>query len=241
MTNAQPDAITAGAARLSAHIATRIHLLATCAGQVQLLAPANPDALLDDPETHARYKADNYMPYWPVIWPSSLMMANYILSATSAPPVTTPGQTARTIELGCGLGLAGIAAAQRGWEVLFTDYDAKAVEFAEHNALRNGIPSQLVRTAPMDWRAPVAEKFTWIIASDVLYERRLHPLLLGAIEALLAPGGVAWVSDPQRRSAEDFPLEAVSAGFAIKAEPLEGKDFAGQPQCGTLYRVWKKK
>ena len=37
---------------------------------IDLLAPVDPDALLDDPAVEERYKADNYLPYWPIIWPS---------------------------------------------------------------------------------------------------------------------------------------------------------------------------
>lgn len=45
----------------------------------------------------------------------------------------------RVIELGCGLGLAGIAAGLAGAHVLFTDYVPQALEFAEKNARLNGL------------------------------------------------------------------------------------------------------
>ena len=117
----------------------------------------------------------------------------------------------------------------------FTDYDPEAVDFAVYNALHNSVSADQVRGLHMDWRAPVAELFPWIIASDVLYERRLHALVLEAIDRLLTPDGVAWVSDPQRNSAADFPLAAVERGFRVTAVNLEGKNFAGGAQPGTLY------
>lgn len=246
-----PDAISSFTSRFP----TRIHRLEIASGTtdggggvggvaaptiIDLVAPTDPDALLDDPVTEERYKADNYLPYWPIIWPSGLMMASRILSSDASPP-TPPTADARCIELGCGLGTTGIVAGKRGWHVLLTDYDPEAIIFAHHNALRNGVPPERVRSLHMDWRSPVDEKFPWVIASDVLYERRLHPLLLSAIQALLAPGGVAWVSDPQRTSAEDFPLVALEHGFKVKAENLEGKNFAGGVQPGTLYVLTRAK
>lgn len=223
--------------RFTSRFKTRIHLLDVADTQIQLLAPFDPDALLDDPLVEQRYKADNYLPYWPIIWPSGLMLAERILRESTRPPAL-PADAAtppRCIDLGCGLGVTGIAAGKRGWHVTFTDYDPEAVEFAGHNALRNGVPADRIRTVHMDWRQPLSEQFPWVLASDVLYERRLHPLLLHAIQALLAPDGAAWISDPQRTSAEDFPLAAVEAGFRCHAVDMEGKNFAGGPQPGTLY------
>lgn len=223
----------ASAEKFTSRFKTRIHILDVGGQEIQLLAPFDPDALLDDPVVEERYKADNYLPYWPIIWPSGLMMAEQILKGEGTPPNLMGN--GRCIELGCGLGTTGIAAGKRGWNVMFTDYDPEAVEFAGHNALRNGVPEERVRICHMDWRQPVAEKFPWVLASDVLYERRLHALLLGAIEALLTEDGVAWVSDPQRTSAEDFPLAAVEAGFKVATVNLKGVNFAGGEQLGTLY------
>ncbi len=215
---------------------TRIHILELGSQTIELVAPENPDALLEDPEVEARYKADNYMPYWPIIWPSGLMLATKILEDASIPPAMPPNiALPRAIEIGCGLGTCGIAAARRGWHVTFTDYDAQAVEFAAHNALRNGVPTERIRCVDMDWRQPLAESFPWVIASDVLYERRLHPLVLDAVDHLLTGDGVAWVSDPLRNSAEDFPLTAVERGFRVTTINLQGKNFAGGVQHGTLY------
>jgi predicted nicotinamide N-methyase len=242
------DAPTPDSFTLDPHFAsrfpTRIHRLDVPlrGGKrtIDLLAPVDPDALLDDPVTEQRYKADDYLPYWPIIWPSGLMLASRILTDESTPPALPQNGDNRCIELGCGLGTTGIAAGLRGWHVTFTDYDPEAVQFAGHNALRNGIPQERIRPRHMDWRDPVKETFPWVLASDVLYERRLHPLLLSAISKLLAPGGQAWVSDPQRTAAEDFPLHAVDAGFKVATHYLEGESFAGGKQAGQLFILTRK-
>jgi len=51
----------------------------------------------------------------------------------------------------------------------------------------------------------------------------------------LATDGVAWVSDPQRTSAEDFPLAAVEAGFKVETVNMEGESFGGARQAGQCY------
>jgi 2-polyprenyl-3-methyl-5-hydroxy-6-metoxy-1,4-benzoquinol methylase len=236
---------------MNSRLPTRIHRLEVGGRTIDLLAPINPDVLLDDPEVRKRYNADNYMPYWPIIWPSGLMLAQKILTDQTSPPALSPAseneslsdpnqkskiKNQKCIDLGCGLGLTGIAAALRGWHVTFTDYDHEAVEFAAHNALQNGVPQNLIRPLFMDWRDPLPEQFPWVLASDVLYERRLHAPLLHAVSKLLANDGVAWVSDPQRTSAEDFPLAAVEAGFKVQTQNLQGPNFSGaSPQQGHLY------
>jgi hypothetical protein len=83
---------------LTSRFPTRIHRLTVPVGgldrgvggptrPIDLLAPVDPDALLDDPVVEQRYKADNYLPYWPIIWPSGLMLAARILTETTTPPL----------------------------------------------------------------------------------------------------------------------------------------------------------
>ena len=203
---------------------------------IDLLSPRDPDALLDDPKIEERYKADNYLPYWPIIWPAGILLAEKILRDQGSPPEAPGGGLpSAAIELGCGLGLAGIGAALRGWPVTFTDYDPEAAEFARYNARLNGVAPGSIRAMQMDWRRPLLERFAWVIASDVLYERRLHALLLDAVENLLARGGQAWVSDPNRTSAEDFPMAAAARGFRVSTVALDGTSPLQAPQPATLY------
>jgi predicted nicotinamide N-methyase len=223
---------TDAASSLMSRYPVRLHLLDVGAKKLEILAPADPDSLLDDPVIEERYKADNYLPYWPIIWPSAMMLAARILQAGDSSPAPRQGGVA--MDLGCGLGIAGIAAALRGWHVEFTDYDPEAVQFAAFNALGNGVPAERLKAYQMDWRQPVQRQFDWLIASDVLYERRLHPLLLGAVDKLLAPGGTVWIADPRRSSAEDFPVFAAQQGFRVHCEELQWPGDPGQNQNGLL-------
>lgn len=212
--------------------ATCVHQFEIAQRTIRITAPADPDALLDDPEAEKRYAADQSLPYWPVIWPSSLMLAEQILSTHESRASRHP---CRVLELGCGLGIGGIAAGFVGCHVTFTDYDADALRFAEYNARRNGLVDFRVR--PMDWRRPDSELFHWIIASDVLYERRLHELLLSVFDQMLAADGEVWMTDPQRTAAADFPLLAVARGYRCSSSAVQWESPTTPPIAGTILKL----
>src|SRR3954454_14162542 len=88
---------------------------------LRLLRPRDTEALLDE---HA-FEHEEYLPYWAEVWPSSAALARAI------GPRALRG--ARTVELGCGLGLPSIAAALAGARVLATDWSQAAVAMAARN------------------------------------------------------------------------------------------------------------
>src|SRR5262245_47538931 len=163
----------------------------------RLFTPTDPDALLEhleSPEaTTQLHLAD---PYWAKLWPAAPLLAAAI--ARNPPP---PGTTA--LELGCGSGLVGIAALASGLDVTFSDYVPFTIDLALENARRNGFP--IARGLIVDWRNPAGpQKFAFVIAADVTYDRTNIDPLLGTIEHHLAPGGVAWLGDAGRGPAAEF-------------------------------------
>ena len=89
------------------------------------------DDLLDHPAVRAAFAADEYLPYWADLWPAARMLAKAVLAEPWPPGLTA-------LEVGCGLGLPGVAALASGLRVAFSDYDATAVRFAADNARLNG-------------------------------------------------------------------------------------------------------
>src|SRR5437868_2173987 len=85
----------------------------------EIRRPDETDRLLDNPTVRAAFAVDEYLPYWADLWPASRMLAKAILREG-----WTPGLEA--LEVGCGLGLPGIAALAKGLRVIFSDYDATA-------------------------------------------------------------------------------------------------------------------
>jgi predicted nicotinamide N-methyase len=104
----------------------------------ELLRPGNIDDLISEEE----FSIDDRIPYWAECWPSSRVLAERLTAERGA------GRT--LLELGCGIGLVSIAAAQAGFEVLATDYYADALEFASANAERHGI-TDLGGSCRMTW------------------------------------------------------------------------------------------
>src|SRR5262245_3907432 len=107
--------------------------------------PDESDKLLGHPAIKAAFAADEYLPYWADLWPASRMLARAILREPWREGLTA-------LEIGCGLGLPGLAALARGLRVIFSDYDRTALRFAERNARLNGFSNFELLT--MDWRRP---------------------------------------------------------------------------------------
>jgi predicted nicotinamide N-methyase len=211
----------------------------TIAGRVlRLERPASPEQILDLEVVADAYAADEYMPYWAALWPVSTALSKQILEEPwDRLPVARTGGPLRAIELGCGLGLPGVAALLAGLHVTFTDYDETALIFAARNAGHNGA-SDRFRTMTLDWRAPLDEAFDVIIASDLIYEARNVEPLVALFEAMLAPGGVVLAADQNRPHAAAFVRELERKGFRFTATAVLAAGVVGdQAPAGTCYRI----
>ncbi len=180
-----------------------------------MLVVRDTNRLLDaiDPAAFAR---DERLPYWAEVWTSAVALAEWCLGR-HWPPGT------QVLELGCGLGLAGLAAAAAGADVTMTDYEEDALRFARSNAERN-LPGSVLRSRlrfqVMDWRAPSLDRhYNVILGADIVYERRIFSPLLGLMELALAPGGSAVLTDPDRSAGKAFLLQAERVGFLAIATP----------------------
>jgi predicted nicotinamide N-methyase len=139
----------------------------------------------------------------------------------------------RALEVGCGLGLAGCAGLARGLNVTFSDVDITALAFAERNARLNGFAGGF-RTLPLDMRSPPdGERFDVVLGADLMYEERLVDPLIALIDAVLEPGGLCLIADPDRRPAQAFQLRLPQPRYTATATTA---DLDGRPS-GTIYRI----
>jgi predicted nicotinamide N-methyase len=172
-----------------------------------LLRPRDAEALLDEDA----FEHEEFLPYWAELWPSALALARAI--------GTRALHGARTLELGCGLGLPSLAAAAAGGRVLATDWAPDAIALAVENARRNGIELEALACS---WSepAPLLERGPWdlVLGADLLYERRNGDLLLPLLPQLLAPRGEIWIADPGRPPAAGF-LERAARELEIETRP----------------------
>jgi hypothetical protein len=127
--------------------------------------------------------------------------------------------------------------ARAGLSVRFTDYDAAPLAFVARSVAENGFDSSRFSTGLLDWRDPPAETYPLILGADVLYERRLVPLVAGVLGRMLAPGGEAWIADPYRAAAEGFPAALARHGLVCTVEAVEADSTELGRVRGTLHRV----
>jgi predicted nicotinamide N-methyase len=198
--------------------------------------PGGSDLLFDHPAVRAAYAADEYIPYWAELWTASRMLAKAILREPWERYPKPPGGKLEALEVGCGLGLAGIAALSRGLRVTFSDIDELAVKFAAANARLNGFTD--FATAAIDLRSPPPGLSTPVLlGADLLYEPRMVEPVAAFIAAVLAPGGVCLLADPDRISARPFRWLCQNAGLTVEAAFARAGEPGGERTRGSVYRI----
>lgn len=190
--------------------------------QVHLTLPASPDAFVDDPGVLAESERRDYMPYWAYLWPASIQTARLVACAEWS-------VGSRALEIGCGVGLVGIAGLLAGLDVTFSDYDDTAVQVARANAWQNGLgrSSESVCDLQLDWRDLTGVSYQPVpvmLGCDVLYEPATHEPVLDVLDQLLADRGVCWLGDPGRQYLPDFCSLAAERGYRIEVQDEAGQD-----------------
>jgi predicted nicotinamide N-methyase len=156
--------------------------------------------------------AGTHMPYWGLLWPSGLALAEAVLARSDH----IRGR--RVLELGCGLGVTATAALDAGARLWAADCFGEALLFTRYNALRNGLGAP--RTLLLDWRTRegreacvAAGPFDRLVAADVLYEDENVAPLLDLAPGLLSAGAAFWLAEPGRRVSVAFVAEAHARGW----------------------------
>jgi predicted nicotinamide N-methyase len=210
--------------------------------------------MLDEPGVIDWNRRDDYMPYWAYLWPGAYLLAEAVareewsgggagvnLGAGRATYEEAVGQgpslPIEAMEIGCGLGLAGLVAMARGLRVQFSDYDRTPLGFVSRSVAESGFDQGRYRTRLLDWRDPPDEPFSVILGADVTYEARLVPLVANLLAVMLAPGGLGLIAGPYRVADERFRAAVETLGLACRAEPATAQTEDGQTIAGTIYRV----
>ena len=173
-------------------------------GELSVLRPRDSEELLDE----EGFDHEEFLPYWAELWPSGVALARELAVHSL--------RGARTLELGCGLGLPSMAAARAGGRVLATDWSRAAIELLVSNGERVGAS---LETLVCDWSHPeeLVGRAPWdlVLASDVLYERRNGAALLPLLPRLVDGRGEILIADPQRQAADGF-LDAAGEQFDVR-------------------------
>ena len=189
---------------------------------------ADPNRVLDEvamaedrreKTTGLRKSGDElHLPYWAELWESSHAMACFVVEQWAAcgredsfvahlakqayPGGQTQAAGLKVMDLGCGMGLAGVAAARLGVQVLFADLETPALLFARLNSLAD---APRCRARRVNWQKDrFGEKFHMIMGADIVYDRSQWQYLEPFFRAHLAENGAVLLGEPGRSSGEEF-------------------------------------
>ena len=176
-------------------------------------------------------------PYWAYLWPSARMLMDAIAHHAQQQVPEPPHRAyegRRVLDLGCGLGAAGVLAGVLGASVTLADRRPEALMLAAKNAAQNNVDA---KTIALDWDHPPANLglFDAVVASDVLYEDGMLRGVLRFIKRHLKPTGIAMIADPMRVE----PAGLSGAGRLLGLEIHATVGIAGRTHTGgvMLYSV----
>lgn len=164
------------------------------------------------------------IPFWAGLWESAVGMAEWLHAHADV----VRGR--RVLELGCGLGLAGLAALRLGAHVTQTDLYPEALCVAAENARLNSLdPPPGFIGDWCQWTHP--ETYDILLGTDILYERAVFPELLGVLRRSLAPGGRILLGDPMRAGAAEFLDARIAEGWRVA---FHHQDFMWRGHSGSI-------
>jgi predicted nicotinamide N-methyase len=173
----------------------------------------------------------NQLPYWAELWESSIAVARTVAAHPS-----TPGQ--RVLDLGCGMGLAGVGALLAGAHVTFADYLTHCLLFARLNALvaADSPSAGTFAVRKIDWNTDsLGPVFDLILGADIVYERASWPALIKFLPAHLAPGGSILIGEPGRPTGTEFLQHVESLGWRTTSTELDLPDRNKRIRLFRLY------
>lgn len=166
---------------------------------------ADPDAVLDAICLEEEKRRENpdptleplRMPYWAAVWESANVVGEFALS------MHRDWKNSRVLDLGCGMGNAGMILAATGAKVALADIDHDALLFAELNTWPWRDACSIRR---LNWNVDrLEQRFDLILGSDVLYERDQWDGFEAFINIHLAENGIVLIGEPGRAQTETFP------------------------------------
>lgn len=195
----------------------RRHRLHCAGGGLSVVAPARGDDLLEG-DAALECLRRRQMPYWAEIWPASVGLARQLMRGPDLGGL-------RALDLGCGIGIAGLAAATKGAEVTFADLSEDALNFAMFNA--RGIDAERRHRLCFDWfETTVAGTFDLLLLADVAYEERNFSPLRRHLRECLAADGEALIADPFRAASGHF-LDWIQPEFSVSNSRID-TSFGGE-------------
>ncbi len=120
-------------------------------------------------------------PFWVKVWEAAFILTGHLLRMDLNP------QTA-ILEIGAGMGIAGLFLASAGYSVTVTDSDDDALELLRMNAEHNGLETLCIEK--LDWADPALEgTFDVICGSELIYSKSTINPVIQLLHTYLKPEG----------------------------------------------------
>jgi len=196
---------------------------------------ADPDTVLDEtvaeedrrlraPATHKNDPPR--MPYWAELWDSALALGQVIARSFDG--------FGTVLDLGCGMGLAGAAAAARGGNVVLADLETPALLLARLNTLAW---HDRVHVRRVNWQKDnLHRRFDLILGADILYERAQWPFLEKFWQMHLSTGGQIMLAEPCRSGCDEFQKWISACGWNVSFALEPVSTSVGQTRIFQLSR-----
>ena len=191
---------------------------------LKLFTPASIDRFINPDDM-----MDNF-PLWAKIWEASGVLASYLAGMPPNPMKTM-------LEIGCGLGMVGIAAARAGHRITMTELNPDALNFARANALANDCPQIAIER--LDWNAPQLDgRFDTIVGSETVYKTEDIDGLEALFDRYLNPGGTIILAEGVRRTGVDF-WERLRDRYDVKTRRQTLRSDQGEKHM-VLFRLQRR-
>lgn len=162
-------------------------------------------------------------PFWAFAWGGGQALARLVMDQ--------PEQVKdkRVLDFACGCGIAGIAAAKAGADLVTgTEIDAFAVQAARANARLNDVHMQVLHADLVG----ADDGWDVILAGDVFYETESGAAITDWLASLHERGAQVLIGDPGRAYLPKDQLEILARFDAPKVGDLEDQDVGAA-------RVWQ--
>jgi 2-polyprenyl-3-methyl-5-hydroxy-6-metoxy-1,4-benzoquinol methylase len=155
----------------------------------------------------------------------------------------TPGAT--VLDAGCGSCAKSVLLAARGYQVVATDFSAKALELAAHTVRSHGFEERISLSRADLLALPFrGDQFQYIVCWGVLMHIPQLERALAELQRVLAPGGVLVISEGNMYGVQSIavrllkrllgksPLVRTQAGIETHEETPHGKLVTRQTDLG---------
>jgi predicted nicotinamide N-methyase len=155
------------------------------------------------------------VPYWAVVWPGASVLARYLLRTSDL----LEGKT--VLDLGCGGGVAGIAAARAGAaQVICNDIDPVALYVVQQNAMANNVE---VDISPEDYLTKSEYgSIDVILVADMFYHREQSESMLRFLQEARVRGTEVLIADGHRPFAPKTGIDLLAMEWIPVNRELEG-------------------